>query len=568
MRDIILVRHGVPETEGKLFLGTTDPPLSEEGKRQARRLSAEYGDKEIRCIITSPLLRCRQTADILSGGRIPVVVEPALHEISMGAWDGKSFDSIREQFPEEFRMRGEDIADYAVPGGESFRQCQERVTEAFLRIRREYDGNLVLVTHAGVIRCIRSFLEHRDLSRLLELPVPYGEAFRTEDEVYDGLITAAGRSSRMGDFKPLMEVEGRKVILRILDRFREAGVRHTAVVTGRNADELESVIREEWTEEQVSFVRNADYMDTQMFDSIRMGLMALLTGYGKKRDVPGGVFLAPVDVPGFTVFTMDLEKECLKDASVRAVVPRYRGADGHPILLRQAAVSEVLDHDGTRGLKGALQKMGEELRGADTPDAGCAMDTDTPDDMDRVMKVLGNRYVFKKDSCTELLECCKIKQEIRDHCAAVSLLAGEMEEACRKAGIFLDRDILLEAASLHDIGKCRGNRSHAEYGAWMLGRLGLERLCGPVRFHTDLPRSMQDRLCESTLVYLADKLVLGTERVSPEERFGPKFRKFAADPDALAAVKRRYDSARRAADTLLRGAGDFLPMKIRNLLEQ
>ena len=122
------------------------------------------------------------------------------------------------------------------------------------------------------------------------------------------------------------------------------------------------------------------------------------------------------------------------------------------------------------------------------------------------------------------------------------------------------------AACLHDIGKCRGSRNHAEYGAWLLSRMGYMEASEMVRFHTDLPRSMQDCVCGSTIVYLADKLVQGTETVSVRERFLPKFEKFRENPEALAAADARYRAAMRAADTIRKACGAHLPDELKGIL--
>lgn len=565
MREILLIRHGKPEIPEKTCLGITDVPLSEEGRREILRLRKEGLPAGISRIITSPLSRCRETAEILSGGKIPVTVEEDLREISMGAWDGLTFREIRERFPEEYAARGEDIADYEVPGGESFRSCQKRVYQAWQRIRTSFDGNLLVVCHAGVIRCLISSLEHRDLSRLREIPVPYGEVLRIPDPVYDGLITAAGRSSRMGDFKPLMELEGRPAVLRILDRFFEAGVRHTVVVTGRQAEDLRNAVRQEWDESRVSFVHNKEYETNQMFDSVRMGLSALSARAGKTGSAPDGIFFTPVDVPAFSEITPELEKQACGEG-ISAVKPVCNGTEGHPLLLQYSAVPHILAHDGTMGLKGALQGLGDTVRSIDTPDRGSAMDTDTPEDFLRVMKYLEHRYIFQKESCTELLSWCKIRQETAAHCLAVGRVAELILLSLRQAGYVIDRDAVLTAAFLHDIGKCRGNRNHAEYGAWLLSRMGYGEVSEMVRYHTDLPRSMQDCVCGSTIVYLADKLVQGTETVSVRQRFLPKFEKFRENPEALAAADARYRAAMRAADTIRKACGTHLPEELKGIL--
>ena len=566
MREIVLLRHGKPEIPEKTCLGITDVPLSEEGRTGVYRLREEGLLTGISRIITSPLARCRETAEILSGGIIPVTVEEDLREISMGAWDGLTFSEIKERFPEEYAARGEDIADYEVPGGESFRACQKRVYQAWQRIRTACDGNLLVVCHAGVIRCLISSIEHRDLSRLREIPVSYGKAIRIPDPVYDGLITAAGRSSRMGDFKPLMELGGRPAILRILDRFSEAGVRHTVVVTGRQAEDLKAAVRREWDESRVSFVHNEGYETNQMFDSVKMGLSALWARAEETGSAPDGLFFTPVDVPAFSGITMELEKQTCREESVLAAKPVCGGREGHPLLIDCSAVPRILAHDGTMGLKGALKGLGDSVCSVDTPDKGAAMDTDTPEDFLRVMKYLEKRYIFQKDSCTELLSWCKIRPETAEHCLAVGRMAEQIVDALQKAGYVLNRGAVLMAACLHDIGKCRGSRNHAEYGAWLLSQMGYMEASEMVRFHTDLPRSMQERVCGSTIVYLADKLVQGTETVSVRERFLPKFEKFRENPEALAAADARYRAAMRAADTIRKACGAHLPDELKGIL--
>ena len=566
MREIVLLRHGKPEIPEKTCLGITDVPLSEEGRTGVYRLREEGLLTGISRIITSPLARCRETAEILSGGIIPVTVEEDLREISMGVWDGLTFSEIKERFPEEYAARGEDIADYEVPGGESFRACQKRVYQAWQRIRTACDGNLLVVCHAGVIRFLISSIEHRDLSRLREIPVSYGKAIRIPDPVYDGLITAAGRSSRMGDFKPLMELGGRPAILRILDRFSEAGVRHTVVVTGRQAEDLKAAVRREWDESRVSFVHNEGYETNQMFDSVKMGLSALWARAEETGSAPDGLFFTPVDVPAFSGITMELEKQACREESVLAAKPVCGGREGHPLLIDCSAVPRILAHDGTMGLKGALKGLGDAVCSVDTPDKGSVMDTDTPEDFLRVMKYLEHRYVFQKESCTELLSWCKIRPETAEHCLAVGRMAEQIVDALQKAGYVLNRDAVLMAACLHDIGKCRGNRNHAEYGAWLLSRMGYGEASEMVRHHTDLPRSMQERVCGSTIVYLADKLVQGTETVSVRERFLPKFEKFRENPEALAAADARYRAAMRAADTIRKACGAHLPDELKGIL--
>ena len=149
MRRIYLVRHGLPEksTSEKEYIGVTDLPLSMRGSAEARQLGRYFRQRlspaaTVR-ILTSPLQRCRQTAEeihsVLSDRGIaltePLVVE-ALHEIDLGDWEGKRVREIRERFPEEYEARGHALGTYHTPGGESFLEAGvrfQKVIEAILK---------------------------------------------------------------------------------------------------------------------------------------------------------------------------------------------------------------------------------------------------------------------------------------------------------------------------------------------------------------------------------------------------------------------------------------------------
>lgn len=188
MRRIYLVRHGLPEksTNEKVYIGVTDLPLSMRGSAEAARLGRYFlqhlsATTTVR-ILTSPLQRCRQTAEeiqrVLSDGGIvlpePFVVE-ALHEIDLGEWEGKSVREIRERFPEAYEARGHALGTYHTPGGESFLEAGIRFRKAIEACLSDMDGSeiLLVVAHAGVIRAYLSLLMGRDLDHLMDIPLPY-----------------------------------------------------------------------------------------------------------------------------------------------------------------------------------------------------------------------------------------------------------------------------------------------------------------------------------------------------------------------------------------------------------
>lgn len=188
MRRIYLIRHGLPEksTSEKVYIGVTDIPLSTRGSAEAAQLGRYFlqhlsATTTIR-ILTSPLQRCRQTAEeiqrVLSDGGIklsePFVVE-ALHEINLGEWEGKRVQEIREHFPEVYEARGRALGTYHTPGGESFLEAGVRFQKAIEACLPDMEESeiLLIVAHAGVIRAYLSLLTGRELDHLMDIPLPY-----------------------------------------------------------------------------------------------------------------------------------------------------------------------------------------------------------------------------------------------------------------------------------------------------------------------------------------------------------------------------------------------------------
>lgn len=107
------------------------------------------------------------------------------------------------------------------------------------------------------------------------------------------LIVAAGMSSRMGDFKPMLSIGSIPIAQRVVATFHQAGIRKIVMVTGFNAVTLERHL----SGSGVIFLRNEDYETTQMFDSVKIGL-----GYLRRKC--DRVLFTPVDIPLFTAGTV------------------------------------------------------------------------------------------------------------------------------------------------------------------------------------------------------------------------------------------------------------------------
>ena len=104
MPSIISIRHG--ETDWNIkgrYQGQADPPLNSQGLLQAQNLVEELLASPPDILYTSPLLRTRQTADILNNSlHIQVVDEPRLMEIHQGDWQTRLRSEIETLYPELF----------------------------------------------------------------------------------------------------------------------------------------------------------------------------------------------------------------------------------------------------------------------------------------------------------------------------------------------------------------------------------------------------------------------------------------------------------------------------------
>jgi len=149
---IDLIRHGEP-VGGRMIRGRgVDHPLSELGWAQMRAAVAPGGPWDQ--ILTSPMARCRPFALELAGRHgLPLVVEPRLHEVDMGAWEGRRPHEVAAEEPALFEAFRADPVRHRPPGGETLEALAERVGRVYDRLIAGFSGrHLLVVCHAGVTR--------------------------------------------------------------------------------------------------------------------------------------------------------------------------------------------------------------------------------------------------------------------------------------------------------------------------------------------------------------------------------------------------------------------------------
>jgi len=151
---VLLVRHGLTPTTGKILPGRAPGLLlSEAGRRQAEAAATRLGRLErLAAVYASPLERARETAAPIAGARkLRVRVEPALTDCDVGEWTGGRLRQLRKR--PEWRVIQHHPSGFRFPGGESFTEMQARITTAVGRLVARHPGEtIVTVSHGDPIK--------------------------------------------------------------------------------------------------------------------------------------------------------------------------------------------------------------------------------------------------------------------------------------------------------------------------------------------------------------------------------------------------------------------------------
>jgi molybdenum cofactor cytidylyltransferase len=337
------------------------------------------------------------------------------------------------------------------------------------------------------------------------------------------IIPAAGYSSRMKEFKPLLHLGGQSLLERCAASFRRAGVEKILVVTGYRAKE----VQEEGRRLGLLCIHNPDY-DQGMFSSICTGVRHL--------SHEEGFFLLPVDIPLIRYATISTLLSAYDGQTV--LFPGFQHQTGHPPLIPARLLPEILAYNGVGGLKGLLEQ--QESRVVPVWDKGILLDADTPDDFAALSRRLPRLAVADRDEALALARL-RLSEQGLAHGLAVARVATILGEELSRHAFTIDCDLLYNAALLHDIAK--GRPHHEQEGASILIELGLSNLADVVAGHKDAVLPASGQLTEREIVCLADKLVRGPERIPLRQRFDEKLSMYADDPAACSAIHRRLDNA-------------------------
>jgi CTP:molybdopterin cytidylyltransferase MocA len=341
------------------------------------------------------------------------------------------------------------------------------------------------------------------------------------------VLAAAGRSSRMNAFKPLLEICGRSLIDTVLDNFSYAGIRECYVTIGRNAVEMRAHLKS-----RAVLTENEDFLNTDMFHSIRLSL--------KKLDDCDAFFVLPADIafvrPTTICFLRDALQELPED--VEALVPTLDGTYAHPLLFRRCALKKLLNFQSEGGLRGALETLSYRLIPVEDP--GSNMDCDTIQDFETASQYAKKTSGISTFEIQRLWKDMDVPDERIRHMKEVTSTALTISERLIEKGYPIDKYLVQSGGLLHDIAK--GKPHHSAYGEDYLTKLGYDAVAKVVGAHM---RFLTFSVSESSVVYVADKLTKKEKHVTLSNRFKLSFEKHSDEPEVLNDVKASFKNSKQ-----------------------
>lgn len=193
-----------------------------------------------------------------------------------------------------------------------------------------------------------------------------------------GLILAAGLSSRMGEFKPLMRLGEKTLIAHSIDSLLSGGAQSVTVVLGLRASEVQALLESAYDQGRLRFAVNPAYERTDMLASIKTGITAL--------PPCDAFFLLPGDMPAVSQSTLAALVEAMKNTGKKVVIPTIDGRRKHPPLISASCADDIRAYDGQDGLRGIWRQYAGHIAEVAVDDEGCLIDADTKQDFNRLAR--------------------------------------------------------------------------------------------------------------------------------------------------------------------------------------
>ena len=198
------------------------------------------------------------------------------------------------------------------------------------------------------------------------------------------VVPAAGLSSRMGRFKPLLPFGGLPMVVCVAESLSAAGVSPVLVVTGHRRNEVAAAV-ESFGGGDVWLVHNPDFERGEMLSSVRAGVGELPPG-------AAAFVLALADQPAVEPETIQLLCDTWRRTGAPIVRPCHDGRHGHPILFSSECIPEILALTPGETLKSLVRRRADAIVDVPVADPAVVADVDTPEDYQQVLKLWERRF--------------------------------------------------------------------------------------------------------------------------------------------------------------------------------
>ena len=170
---IYLTRHG--ETEWNIvgkMQGWANSPLSKKGIKEAKNLGERLKECKFDAVYSSPLGRAYDTAKYIIGNLdTNIVLLDNFKEMHFGCWEGTSHQDVKEKYPDIVNNLWNNPENYVPVDGESISEFINRIKQGLnIIIDKNYQGNVLLVTHALAIKAIYAVINNSEINNIWNGP--------------------------------------------------------------------------------------------------------------------------------------------------------------------------------------------------------------------------------------------------------------------------------------------------------------------------------------------------------------------------------------------------------------
>jgi len=362
------------------------------------------------------------------------------------------------------------------------------------------------------------------------------------------VIPAAGLSSRMHRFKPLLNFGDRPMIEVVIRLFQHCGIQDIVVVTGHNRSLMEPIIQKTGA----GHVFNQDF-ETGMLGSIQKGV-------AKISPSSKGFFLLPVDIPAIRPSTIKALVSAFENSKQNIIIPAFNKTPGHPPLIPARLIPQILGMDTNSNLGELLLSQKKFLVTQAVHDRGTLLDADTKEAYCALAKKYQRLDIPDKEECNSIIQSVIPEDTaIKHHLTLVAKVALKLALAVEKGldskkplPIILNKDLIQAAALLHDIK--RKGKNHADAAGRLLKVLGFPRVADIVAEHMTI--KLNDRITEKEIVYFADK-ICNSNKIEPDytKRFTDKIKQA---PGAQTRIFQRYEDTQQIQAWIETAAGQSI----------